>query len=118
MTRGRHGTGEIGDQLGPVCGWVVDGVYVAGDTIWCDEVRRRARPAPAARVVVNAGGARFNEGDPIVMTVDDVRRVRAATDAAIVVVHLEAMNHCLERREAYRGIEGVLVPDDGESLSL
>jgi L-ascorbate metabolism protein UlaG (beta-lactamase superfamily) len=118
MTRGRHGTGELGDQLGPVSGWVVDGVYIAGDTIWCDEVSDAiARHRPRA-IVLNGGGARFNEGDPIVMTVDDVRRVRAATDAVVVVVHLEAMNHCLERREAYRGIEGIVVPDDGESLSL
>ena len=31
MTRGRHGTGEIGRAMGPVSGWVVDGVYIAGD---------------------------------------------------------------------------------------
>jgi hypothetical protein len=118
MTRGRHGTGEIGAAMGPVSGWVIDGLYIAGDTIWCDEVSDAiARHRPRA-IVVNGGGARFNEGDPIVMTVDDVRRVRAATDAVVVVVHLEAMNHCLERREAYRGIEGIVVPDDGESLSL
>jgi len=37
-TSGRHGTGEFGRMLGPVSGFVIDGVYVAGDTIWCDEV--------------------------------------------------------------------------------
>jgi hypothetical protein len=42
--------------------------------------------------------------------------VRAATDGRVVVVHLEAMNHCLEGREDYRAIEGVRVPDDGESI--
>jgi hypothetical protein len=67
-------------------------------------------------LVVNAGGARFNEGDPIVMTVDDIRTVRAATDGRVVVVHLEAMNHCLERRDHDRAIEGVRVPDDRESI--
>ena len=67
---------------------------------------------------MNAGGARFNEGDPIVMDADDVRRVRGATDAAVVVVHLEAINHCLERRDAYRAIDGVLVPADGETLEV
>src|SRR5579884_3157371 len=38
MTRGRHGTGEIGDAMGAVSGWVVDGIYVAGDTVYCEEV--------------------------------------------------------------------------------
>ena len=118
MTRGRHGTGELGDLLGPVSGWVVDGVYIAGDTIWCEEVADALAQHRPRAIVVNAGGARFNEGDPIVMTADDVRRVRAATDAAVVVVHLEAVNHCLERRDVYREIDGVIVPDDGESLSL
>ena len=48
LTRGRHGTGEIGAALGPVSGFVVDGLYVAGDTIWCDEVREATRAAPPA----------------------------------------------------------------------
>jgi hypothetical protein len=31
-------------------------------------------------------------------------------------VHLEAINHCIEPRSAYRTIEGVLVPEDGETI--
>ena len=116
MTRGRHGTGEIGDALGPVSGWVLDGIYVAGDTIWCEEVEAALAEHRPHTVVVNAGGARFNVGDPIVMTADDVRRVRAATDARVIVVHLEAINHCIEPRSAYREIDGVLVPEDGEKI--
>jgi L-ascorbate metabolism protein UlaG (beta-lactamase superfamily) len=116
MTRGRHGTGELGASLGPVSGWVVDGIYIAGDTIWCQEVEAALAEHNPHTVVVNAGGARFNVGDPIVMTVDDVRRVREATDAQVVVVHLEAINHCIEPRSAYRAIDGVVVPADGETL--
>jgi len=118
MTRGRHGTGELGEELGPVSGWVVDGVYVAGDTIWCDEVAAAIAEHEPRAVVVNGGGARFTFGDPIVMTADDVRRVREATDAPIVVVHLEAINHCLEPRTAYAGIAGVHAPADGETLEI
>jgi L-ascorbate metabolism protein UlaG (beta-lactamase superfamily) len=118
MTRGRHGTGEIGDALGPVSGWVVDGVYLAGDTIWCDDVRDALDAHRPRAVVVNGSAARFNTGDPIVMGAEDVRAVRAATDAPIVVVHLEAMNHCIEPRSAYRGLAGVHVPDDGGTIEL
>jgi len=116
MTRGRHGTGEIGAAMGPVSGWVVDGVYIAGDTIWCDEVASALTEHEPHTVVVNGGGARFLTGDPIVMDAADVARVREATHARVVVVHLEAMNHCIERRPIYRDLEGVLVPDDGETL--
>lgn len=118
MTRGRHGTGEIGEGMGAVSGWVVDGIYIAGDTVWCPEVADALAAHQPHSVVVNAGGARFLVGERIVMDADDVRRVRAATDAQIVVVHLEAINHCVEPRSAYRGIDGVVVPDDGEALSL
>lgn len=118
MTRGRHGTGEIGAAMGAVSGWVVDGIYVAGDTVWCDEVADALAAHRPHTVVVNAGAARFDVGDPIVMDVEGVRRVRAATDARVIVVHLEAMNHCLEPRAAYRAIDGVVVPGDGETIGL
>ncbi len=118
MTRGRHGAGEIGQAMGAVSGWVVDGVYLAGDTIWCDEVEDAlARHEPRA-VILNASGARFNEGGPIVMDTGDVRRVRGATNVPVTVVHLEAINHCIEPRSAYRKIDGVHVPADGERIEL
>jgi L-ascorbate metabolism protein UlaG (beta-lactamase superfamily) len=116
MTRGRHGTGAIGEAMGPVSGWVIDGIYVAGDTIWCADVEAALAEHRPRATVVNAGGARFLEGDPIVMDVADVRRVRGATDGAVVVVHLEAINHCIERRDVYRALEGVAVPADGEMI--
>jgi len=118
MTRGRHGTGEVGEAMGAVSGWVVDGLYIAGDTIWCDEVRDALAQHQPSAIVLNASGASFNEGGPIVMNADDVRQVRAATDAPVAVVHLEAINHCLEPRSAYRGIAGVHVPADGETIEL
>jgi hypothetical protein len=68
------------------------------------------RHTPRA-IVVNAGGARFNDGDPITMTAAEV----AQLDGTVVVVHLEAINHCLEPRSAYAG---AIVPSDGEVLEL
>ena len=99
MTRGQHGTGEIGRALGPVSGWVVDGVYIAGDTILLRRGARGARALHQPRAtIVNGGGARFLEGDPIVMTAAEV----AQLDGTVVVVHLEAINHCLEPRVGLR----------------
>ena len=51
-TGGRHGTGDIGQRMAPVSGFVLrtpgePTLYIAGDTIWCDEVRRHASPARA-----------------------------------------------------------------------
>jgi L-ascorbate metabolism protein UlaG (beta-lactamase superfamily) len=118
LTPGRHGTGAIGEAMGPVCGIVVDGVYVAGDTIWCEEVQAALELHRPRVVVVNAGGAHFIGSAPIVMTAADVRELRRATEAEVVVVHLEAINHCVESREVYEQLEGVLVPADGEKLEV
>ena len=108
-------------MLAPVSGYVLraDGeptVYIAGDTIWCDEVRAAIDEHAPDVIVVNASGARFVEGDPIVMTAEDVAAVaRHAPDAQVVAVHLEAINHCLEPRSALRDLP-VSVPADGAQL--
>ncbi len=116
-TGGRHGTGELGARMGPVSGFVLDSLYVAGDTIWCDEVEdalERHRPGVA---VVNAGAAQFLEGDPITMTAEDVSRVAERTKT--VAVHMEAWNHCLLRRAELRAaVPGIWIPADGETLNL
>ena len=119
MTRGSHGRDEeTVAALGPVSGWVADGIYVAGDTVWCPEVERALQEHAPHTVVVNAGAAHFLGGQPIVMDAADVRRVREATDARVVVVHLEAINHSVERRDVYRAIDGVVVPDDGDTIAV
>jgi L-ascorbate metabolism protein UlaG (beta-lactamase superfamily) len=131
-TAGHHGTGEIGRAMAPVSGFVFAApgeptVYVAGDTIWCDEVAAAIDAHRPDVIVVNASGARFLTGDPIVMTAEDIARVHeAAPETLIVVVHLEAINHCLETRQHYRetlpalgvDMDRVRIPADGETVSL
>ena len=117
-TPARHGTGPIAELLAPVSGFVLDDVYLAGDTVWYEEVEATiARHEPRV-AVVNAGGAEFVEGGLIVMGIDDVREV-AARVPTVVAVHMEALNHCyLERESLRRAVPGVLVPEDGETLDL
>ena len=118
LTDGRHGLGEMADALGPVSGFVYAGVYVAGDTILCDEVFEAIERHRPRTIVVNGGGARFLDSERIVMDAGDVRRLRDEYDGEIVVVHLEAINHCIEPRSLYREIDDVVVPDDGDRLGL
>jgi L-ascorbate metabolism protein UlaG (beta-lactamase superfamily) len=126
LTRGRHGRGALGERLGPVSGFVIRApgeptLYVAGDTVWCDEVDLALRAHRPDVVVVNAGGARFLEGDAITMTPDDVlATAEAAGQAVVVAVHMEAINHCLVTREDLCGAVGdrVTIPADGERVRL
>ncbi len=129
-TAGQHGTGEIGRMMAPVSGFVLShgGVrlYIAGDTIFCDEVLQAIALYRPTHIVVNAGGARFRQGDPITMTAEDVEHVcHAAPHAQIIAVHMESINHCLVTRAALndhlatRGLQPrVAVPNDGEWLNL
>ena len=118
-TGGRHGSDDAtAAALGPVSGFVLDGLYIAGDTIWCAEVEtaiERHRPRVA---VVNGSGAHFLGGGPLVMTATQIREVVERVPT-VVVVHLEAIDHCLEERAEIRAaVPEALVPEDGEALDL
>jgi len=130
-TGGRHGTGTVGERMGPVSGFVLRAadeptLYLAGDTVWCAEVESALAAHRPDVVVVHAGAAQFLEGGPITMDASDVIAVcRAAPAASIVAVHLEAVNHCLLTRRALgealaaAGLAGrVVIPADGDTLEL
>jgi L-ascorbate metabolism protein UlaG (beta-lactamase superfamily) len=117
-TPGRHGSGPMAELLAPVSGFVLDDLYIAGDTVWYEGVGETLERFHPRVAVVNAGGAEFTEGGLIIMGVDDVREV-AARVPTVVAVHLEALNHCHLTRAALRAaLPDVLVPDDGETLEL
>jgi L-ascorbate metabolism protein UlaG (beta-lactamase superfamily) len=129
LTGGRHGTGEVAERIGPVSGFVLraenePSLYVAGDTIWCEQVEAALEAHQPSVVVVNAGAAQFTDSGPITMDAGDVLSVaRAAPDSRVVAVHFESINHCvLSRRELRERVEReglaerVLIPSDGEVL--
>jgi L-ascorbate metabolism protein UlaG (beta-lactamase superfamily) len=130
-TGGQHGTGEIGQRMGRVSGFVLraagePSLYIAGDTIWCREVEDALASHHPDVAVLNTGAAQFLVGDPITMTADDVIAVcRAAPDARVIAVHLEVINHCLLTRAALQtaltgaGLaDRVQIPADGERIAL
>lgn len=130
-TGGQHGTGEIGQKMGPVSGFVLQTtdepiLYIAGDTIWCQEVADALKTHHPDVVIVNAGAAQFLTGDPITMTAENVAQVcHAAPAAQIVAVHMETINHCgLTRQELQTHLEQanlhqqVHIPQDGTLLTF
>ena len=127
LTGGRHGTGEIGRRMGRVSGFILQApgeptVYIAGDTIWCEEVREALVAHKPDVIILNAGGARFLLGDPITMTGDDILHVcEHAPSAHIIAVHMDAINHCVVTRAKLRAWltedkrkSRVAIPEDGE----
>lgn len=138
-TGGQHGSDEIyaipelAQALGQIMGIVfqVEGqktTYVVGDTVWRNEVVESLEHYRPDIIVLNTGAAEFNgfEGDPIIMGKEDTLRVhRAAPEATIIAVHMDAVNHMTLSREELakfvqtEGIEQhVSIPADGEVISF
>jgi hypothetical protein len=72
--------------------------------------------------VVNAGGARFEVGNPITMDADDVVSLcQYAPFTKVVAVHMDTINHCLVSREDLYSrlmseelLDQVVIPGDGD----
>lgn len=129
-TTGEHGRGPILELAGLVCGVVFthpaeQTLYIAGDTVWYDEVAKTIQAHQPAVIVVNAGDNQFVEGGSLVMNEEDVRHVHgAAPSATIIAVHMEAVNHWNLSRPDLRAYaashsfaDRLIVPEDGETIS-
>lgn len=98
-TTSEHSRGEILKPVGFVCGIVFnheseETLYVVGDTIWYDTVRQTIKTHHPELIVLNAGDKQFNQGGSLVMNENDVHEVvKAAPDAKVMPIHIEAMNH-------------------------
>ena len=123
----RHGHGDLADAMAPVTGALVrtdddaPTLYLTGDTVWYDAVAETLAAVDPDAVVVNAGGARFLDGEPITMDAADIDEVRRATrnDAPVIAVHMDAINHCLVTRADLReAVPDVTIPADGETVRL
>lgn len=128
-TPAQHGAGEIARAMAPSSGYMLSSegeptLYIAGDTIWYDQVAETIKEHNPQIIVVNAGAAQFLHGDPITMTAGDVVRVcRAAPQAQVVAVHMEAINHCLLTRaelaeQAQSAGARPVIPEDGAMVAL
>ena len=137
-TGGQHGTDNmyaappLAKLLGEAMGVVFQApgyktLYLAGDTIWRKEVDQTIEKYHPEVIVLNAGKAKVNgfEGAIIMGEEDVLRASKAAKDAKIVAVHMDAVNHMSLTRKELRtyvkdhGIESrVEIPEDGASLEF
>lgn len=124
-----HGYGLMAKLMGPGVGYLIElpgepTIYVSGDTVLTDEVRRvlvERRPDVA---VMAAGSAGFDVGRPILMPLEEQLEFARLAPGIVIANHLEAMNHCPTTRADLRAAfaaaglaERVLIPADGETLS-
>ncbi|PWN71604.1 MBL fold metallo-hydrolase [Chryseobacterium phosphatilyticum] len=130
MTKGKHGTGEIGEKMGVVNGFVFkkenQSVYIVGDSIWYEDIANEIDQHQPQHIVVAGGAATFSVGEPIIMTSNDIVKVcQQAPQAKVWVTHLEAVSHCKEDRNFIQKkmnekgyTNQCFIPKDGEEIDL
>jgi len=138
-TGGQHGSDlwfadtARAEAMGPVMGVVFAApnaktVYVVGDTVWRPEVDQALKQHKPDVVILNTGSALMSgfEEHPIIMGKQDtLQATKAAPNAAIVAVHMDAVNHMSLSREELRAFvdenkiqNRVVIPADGESMKF
>ncbi|CAK7033778.1 MAG: hypothetical protein DESF_01417 [Desulfovibrio sp.] len=137
-TDAAHGQGESSDKNYKAFGLPADAsgvvfkhpdeniLYIAGDTVWYEGVKKAISRHQPGVIVLNAALAAFADETPILMGTDGLYEVvKAAPDAAIIASHLDAVNHARIGREEIRHFvekqklfDRVYIPEDGEALSF
>ena len=127
-TGGHHGSGDIEKLMGKVSGFVITAndksMYIAGDTVWCSEVKEALETHNPCITVLNCGGARFLTGGPITMDEEDVISCcRAMPNCKFIAVQMDTLNHCnVTRKLLYNTLavnnltQNVMIPADGEDI--
>ena len=132
-TGGQHGRREV---IEPLCrqidmpydamGIVFEApdekiLYLAGDTIWCEEVKQAIDEFTPKVIVVNACGAMLQNGEKIIMDEADVKTVATYAPSAVVVAsHMDTVSHLTVTRQDIKNLHlaNVVVPDDNEILKF
>ena len=136
-TGGQHGVREIIKPLCEQVGMPYDtmGVvfktddektlYVAGDTIWCQEVKAALDKYSPEIIIVNACGATVLNGERIIMTEEDIKEViKNAPHSTVIASHMDTVSHLTVTRADLKNfiqennIKNLLIPEDGEALSF
>lgn len=96
-------------------------LYVAGDTIWCEEVVEAIDKFAPDVIVVNACGATLLNGERIIMNDEDVKTLTEyAPKTVIIASHMDTVSHLTVTRNDIRKMKlnNVLVPEDNEIMEF
>ena len=137
-TLGQHGPDELysvparAEFAGDAMGFVLQteggkSLYVVGDTTWHPYVEVALNAYKPDIIVMNTGYAMVNgiEGSLIMGKDDILHMYKAMTEAKIIAVHMDAVNHTMVSSEEVREFmksnkleDRVYVPHEGETLKF
>ena len=98
-------------------------LYIAGDTIWCDEVEDALNKYKPDVIVLNACAATVLNGERLIMNIDDLKNdLNKAPNSIIIASHMDTVSHLTLTRKDLKEfkkefyLNNLLIPEDGESL--
>ncbi len=100
-------------------------LYVAGDTIWCNEVNDTLDKFQPDIIVLNACAATVINGERLIMNIDDVKEViKKSPNSIIIASHMDTVSHLTITRNDLKlfketnSLNNLLIPYDGETLNF
>ncbi len=96
-------------------------LYLAGDTIFCNEVKCALDKYKPDIIIVNVCGATTITGEKIIMDCDDIKSILDYAPKAIIVAsHMDTVSHLTVTRNDIKNLKlnNVVVPDDNEILEF
>lgn len=96
-------------------------LYIAGDTIWCYEVKSALNKYNPDVIIVNACGATVLNGERIIMNIEDIKTIsNYAENSTIIASHMDTVSHLTVTRNDIKklALNNVFVPDDNEILNF
>lgn len=125
-----HGEGWIGRLMVHGHGYYIEqagepSLYIAGDTVLTDDVRRCVTQCRPDVSVVPAGGSAFDLGSELIMDQAQVLELAALGSGLFFANHMEALDHCPTSRAELlaaarsQGLaERLFAPADGTTLAF
>lgn len=130
----QHGTGDVLKYTGQASGYILRSkgqatIYIVGDGVWTDEVKKNIQTYRPDYIIVNSGGATlpgFKSGLIIMDDEQTITLIKESGKAKIIAVHLEALDHCrvtrslLKTKAELSNVERsrLIIPQDGEIIQL
>lgn len=123
-----HGHGWINKMMANGAGYFIEledetSIYICGDTVLIDDVRKAIEEFKPDIVVVAAGNASLDVGQALLMSLDEIIELVKLAPKKVVANHMEALNHCSVTREILKNklererlIHKVFIPNDGETI--
>ena len=128
-TKAMHGE-TLEKAEGEACGFIIrkekePTLYVAGDTVFYDEVKETILKNKPDVIVINACDARLKDTGRLIMNLGDIITTHQTLPSAkLIVSHLDAVNHAYITRKDVKELikvqelDNVIVPNDGEILTF